>query len=285
MYTLQDKTAPRAPSSVKSALIEVPHHQDYTVASNIATKLQLKLLEAGVRVDMFPLKRKYDLVVAIGGDGTMMHTARKYSLKGIPTLGVNGGDVGFLTSAEVADWETVAERIINGDYVVEERLALTATVGRTTSWLVTNEVLIRHPYSLVHTEVKVGDDIIHEALPADGVLISTATGSTAYNASVGGPIISPSSTSVVLNAISPTVLNFRAYVMDEIAQGKKIALKVVESKHDKPVSVLTDGEPLGDGFLPGQSVIIEKSSRPLLFATFGLSQYLEALKSKKGFAR
>tara|TARA_B100000508_G_scaffold31981_2_gene24613 strand:- start:4323 stop:5180 length:858 start_codon:yes stop_codon:yes gene_type:complete len=285
MQTLQNKAAPKISAKVESVLIKVPLGDGYETAGQVADNLRLRLLDAGVKVDTIPLKRKYDLVVAIGGDGTMMRTAQEYSRKGVPTLGVNGGDVGFLTSAEASDWEAVANRIVSGDFQIEERLALAATVGKSRVGLVTNEVLIRHPYSLIHAEVKVGDDVIHEALPADGVLIATATGSTAYNSSVGGPIVSPSSTSVVLNAISPTVLNFRAYVMDEIVQGKQITLKVIDSKHNQPVAVLADGQPVGNGLLPGQSVTIEKSYRPLLFATFGLGQYLEALKSKKGFAR
>lgn len=285
MQTLASERVSKTPSSISSVLLEVPKHAGYETATEVADQLQRALVDAGLEVDTTALKKKYDLVVAIGGDGTMMHTARTYSKKGIPTLGVNAGDVGFLTSAEATDWRMVAERIVSRDFQVEERLALTAQFGDARANLVTNEVLIRHPYSLVYTEVKVGEDIIHEALPADGVLLATATGSTAYNASVGGPIVSPSTTSVVLNAISPTVLNFRAYVMGEIAQGKTVSFRVVESKHKALVPVLTDGQPLGEGLAVGESVIIKKSPRPLLFATFGLGQYLEALKSKKGFAR
>lgn len=270
---------------VTSVALVAPEETKYERAREIREAMAQAFAKGGVAVKNGIPSEPVDLAIAIGGDGTVMHTATAFSLIGVPTLGVNAGDVGFLTSAEGDAWPEVVRRVLSSQFIVEERMALSAEVHGEVFDLITNEVLVRHPYSLVHVEVSLGSSVIHQALPADGVLLATATGSTAYNASVHGPIISPSSTSVVLNAISPSVLNFRPFVMDEISQGETLRLRVVKSKHQQPVAVLGDGQPLGKGLVEGESVLIRKSSKPLLFATFDLDQYLEALKSKKGFAR
>lgn len=270
----------------KRILITSPLHKDYGRAAEAADNLEEELKRRGIIVDrVYEGVKGYTLGVSIGGDGTMMKAVGANSANGFPTLGINGGGVGFLTSADVDEFDSVIERILTGDYVVEERVALKALwPGYAWSYIV-NEVALKHPYSLMHTEIRVGDHMLQEALPADGVLISTATGSTGYNISVGGPIISPSSKSVVVNAINPTILNFRSYVMDEVSQGEVVTLKVVASKHDKPVSLVIDGHMDWKPIPVGGEVQIRLNQEPLLFATFGLGQYLEALKRKKGFAR
>ncbi|MEY2665276.1 MAG: kinase [Candidatus Parcubacteria bacterium] len=270
----------------KRMLITSPSHADYQRAAVAADMLQQELERRGVIVDRkYQGVKGYVLGISIGGDGTMMKAVGGNSANGFPTLGINGGDVGFLTSADIDELDYVIDRILLEDYIVEERVALEARwPGHVLSYI-SNEVALKHPYSLMHTEIRVGDHVLQEALPADGVLIATATGSTAYNISVGGPIISPSSKSVVVNAINPTILNFRSYVMDEVSQGEVVTFRVVSSKHDKPVSLVIDGKMDWPTIPVGGEVRVMRNSEPLLFATFGLGQYLEALKRKKGFAR
>jgi NAD+ kinase len=267
-------------------LITSPSHADYDRAATAAQRLQLELERRGVIVDReYEGVRGYTLGISIGGDGTMMKTVGSNSSNGFPTLGINGGDVGFLTSADIDEFDEVVERIMSEDYIVEERVALKAQWPRHILYYIVNEVSLKHPYSLMHTEIRIGDHVLQEALPADGVLISTATGSTGYNISVGGPIISPSSKSVVINAINPTIVNFRSYVMDEVSQGEVVTFRVVSSKHDKPVSLVIDGKMDWLSIPVGGEVKVQLNPEPLLFATFGLGHYLEALKRKKGFAR
>lgn len=267
-------------------LITSPSHEGYERATQAADRLEIELTRRGVIIDReYQGVKGYTLGISIGGDGTMMKAVGNNSANGFPTLGINGGDVGFLTSADIDELDQVIERILAEDYVVEERVALEARWLHRVQSYITNEVALKHPYSLMHTEIRVGDHVLQEALPADGVLIATATGSTAYNISVGGPIISPSSKSVVVNAINPTILNFRSFVMDDVSRGEVIILKVVGSKHDKPVSLVIDGRFEAVPIAVGGEVRIMLNPEPLLFATFGLGQYLEALKRKKGFAR
>jgi NAD+ kinase len=270
--------------SVQFVLMSLPSSTKYRRARTIAKRIADGLSARGIVVDDHDTGRRYDLVIAVGGDGTIMHTARTQSFYGRPTLGVNGGDVGFLASAEGRDWQKVVDRVTNGQFVIENRLSLSGGTRDVEYDLVTNEVLLRHPSSIATFEVAIGESVLYQGLSADGLLVATATGSTAYNASVGGPIISPESPSVVLSAIAPTVLNHRPFVTDKVALGEMVAVTVVSSKENKPVSLILDGRTVGQGIMPGGTVYIAKGSKSLRMATFGMEQYLRALRTKKGFA-
>lgn len=266
-------------------LLVVPNQARYENAHATAASIAYGLQAAGLRVDMVDRGRAYDLALAIGGDGTMMQTVTALVQRKIPTLGVNAGDVGFLTSAEADDWPDVVSRIVAGQYVLEDRLGLQAQMDIQTIGPIANEVVVRHQSSVVTLQVGIAGQVFYQQLQGDGVLVATATGSTGYNTSANGPIVLPGSGDVVLTALNPMSLSTRPIVSHDLAAGRDITITVLASKRDEPVMVIADGVVQQETLAIGESITIEQYPLSLRFATFGLAQYAKALSEKKGFAR
>lgn len=161
-----------------------------------------------------------DVVVVFGGDGTFLRAAYLARDQGVPLLGVNFGRLGFLSEVEVVDVPTMVERVVAGDYLVEERMTLTVevrdaagdVVGR--NWAL-NEASVERtvPQRLVVLEIRVGQRTFAN-LPADGIVCATPTGSTAYAFSAGGPILSPLVDALVVVPVAPHALFNRTIVVD-----------------------------------------------------------------------
>ncbi|MEX0918011.1 MAG: GNAT family N-acetyltransferase [Candidatus Paceibacterota bacterium] len=268
--------------------------EDYVSARTNAQLFAKHLRSRGCEVRFNePARGDEELAIAFGGDGTMMRVVRMFSKGGVPTFGVNAGDVGFLTSAEAAEWHRVAEVVLDRSYCVERRLGLSLRKGGERFGPFANEITLFHPTNTIASfTVSINGEPVIEDLSANGVLVSTATGSTAYNASVGGPIIFPSSSNVVVSAINPMRLSTRSIVFEELASGGVLTIMVTGSKRGLPVSVAADElrfdeteTVLKAGIAIGESIAVKRHFCPLLFATLGHGQYVEALKGKKGFAR
>ena len=163
----------------------------------------------------------YDCVLTLGGDGTLIRAARGLAGSGVPLVGINLGHLGYLTVAS-SDEEIpgVLEKLIADDYVIEERMMLNGRVirnghesPRDHEWLALNEIVVSRKTSAgpVHFRIYVNGAFLNE-YKADGIIISTPTGSTAYNLSAGGPIIDPAARMTVLTPICPHSL-YRASIV------------------------------------------------------------------------
>lgn len=159
-----------------------------------------------------------DLVLVFGGDGTTISTLRRAAGSGAPVIAVNYGTVGFLTEIPRNGLEPAFERLALGEYEIEERLMLEAVIagpnGRIQAELAANDVVAK-PESATHVltwRVAVNDNMIAE-FPADGMIISTPTGSTAYNLSAGGPVVVPNLSAMILTPICPHTLAARPLVL------------------------------------------------------------------------
>lgn len=160
-----------------------------------------------------------DLIVVIGGDGTFLSAARTFADKEVPLLGINSGNLGFLSQFSIDQIETGFEKLFNEDYRIEERLMLQAfdnleNPGKIYTAL--NDIVIKRGAlsSPLVLSVYVGEDKVNDFL-GDGLIVSTPTGSTAYNLSVGGPIIVPCMKAIVLSPISSHSLAMRPVVIPE----------------------------------------------------------------------
>ncbi len=275
-------------SKVRSVTIATAEGTHYQHVPSLAVALREKLIAAGYEVftaDQLGDKR-VDLALSLGGDGTMMKTVAHFSRLGIPTLGINAGGVGFLTSAEASELDEVVARITRSDFTIERRMSLRFMWKGEQYGPFANEVSLWHPTRGIATfAVGINGEPLFERLPGDGVLVATATGSTAYNASAGGPIITPESLNVVINALNPPMFNMRPVVTEKLAAGGTIELKVIESKHDQPLTIAADSMQIKDGLRVGETLVISRHSQPLLFATFGARQYVRALKGKMNLAQ
>jgi NAD+ kinase len=162
--------------------------------------------------------RKADMVMACGGDGTLLQTAHRFRGSGIPILGINIGYLGFITSLPGDHIKKEMARILNNEFVVSERMALDLTVlvrGRPQNGWALNDVTVTrgaNPH-LIRVRAKVGQRSL-TSYRCDGLIVATPTGSTAYSLSAGGPIVSPECSVLTITPICPHALTNRSVVVN-----------------------------------------------------------------------
>jgi NAD+ kinase len=161
-----------------------------------------------------------DLVLAMGGDGTFLRAAYLARDRGVPVLGVNLGRLGFLTEVEATNLDQALQRLVAGDFGVEERMTLSVGVHDAdgaevaTAWALNDASVERTlPQRLIVFEVRVNETVLAN-VPADAVICATPTGSTAYAFSAGGPILSPLVDAILLTPVAPHSLFNRTIVVD-----------------------------------------------------------------------
>ena len=180
-----------------------------------------------------------DIIVVMGGDGSLLGVSSAAALAGKPLLGINLGRVGYLASAEKENLEPVAEKLITGDYEINEYMMLKACYGGGEAVLALNDVVAsRSEFGrIIEFSVFVDDEYV-DTYTADGVVIATPTGSTAYSLSAGGPIAYPTMDMLVITPICPHGLSSRPIV---IPADKKITVKLGE-KYDYKALITVDGK-------------------------------------------
>jgi NAD+ kinase len=155
---------------------------------------------------------KVDLVIVMGGDGTMLSVARALKQHDVPLVGINRGRFGFLTDLRAEDMLHALDRILGGDYHTEKRMLLNATVNRSDKIIyqgfAMNDVVVKSGLRLIELEVKINAKFVHKQR-ADGLIISTPTGTTAYALSAGGPILHPDLEAIAIVPINPHTLSNR----------------------------------------------------------------------------
>ena len=200
-----------------------------------------------------------DVAVVIGGDGTIIKASVSCARKKIPMLGINLGKVGFMSEVEVCDMETAAQKLISGDYTVENRMMMDVTInkadGRCLMYNALNDVVTEKSEGckLIEMELLSGDEKISQ-YTADGLIISTPTGSTGYNLSAGGPVINPKMNVFFFFFICPHMLTARPAV---IPADVPVTVSPVGPMSNNAV-VAVDGEPVCS-LKNGESVKIVKS--------------------------
>lgn len=220
-----------------------------------------------------------DLVMVLGGDGSMLNAARKVYPREIPLLGVNLGHLGFLTGVESNNLKSALTNLKNGNYQLEERAMLEAEVirnGQTVTKVVgLNElVLARNAFAkMVRLETWI-DEEYFTTYPADGLIIATATGSTAYSLSAGGPILDPRLRAILVTPICAHSLYARPLVLSKDAQ-----VKVCINASRTEVSLTADGQ-AGTGLEPGDCVYFRRISTVTKLLRFNGQGLFEVLKSR-----
>ncbi|KAF0197401.1 MAG: NAD+ kinase [Bacillota bacterium] len=197
-------------------------------------------------------------IIVLGGDGTLLSVARRWPFWGVPLLGVNLGHLGFLTEVEERGTKEAVAMIAKNEIRLQERMMLKATVHRkgirvSEAFALNDCVVTKGAFArMIRLEVHIGKSYL-ETFPADGVIIATPTGSTAYSLSAGGPIVDPSMQLMLLTPICPHMLQARPVV---ISAREKIRIKL-HSVHEDMVLTL-DGQE-GIRLYPDDEVLIEKA--------------------------
>jgi NAD+ kinase len=188
-----------------------------------------------------------DMVVAIGGDGTILRTQSFISHKKIPLIGINMGTVGFLTEIDPKNAFTAIQEILAGNYFVERRNQLLVWHKHELPPALNEVVLMtRKPAKMLHIQISVDDEIMEE-LRADGLIIATPSGSTAYSMSAGGPIIDPRVEAFVIVPICPFKLGARPTVVSDgstikvklLREGKK-AIAVIDGQFEEEINYMDE---------------------------------------------
>lgn len=223
-----------------------------------------------------------DLAVSLGGDGTMLRTVAATVSRGVPVLGVNLGDLGYLTEVDPAALETALERFISGDYRIEERMTLDVQVDRSQSsssdademYMVVNEAVVEKtvPGHTIRVAASVaGKPFVTYA--ADGLLVATPTGSTAYNLSARGPIVSPQLHALILTPISPHMLFDRALVL---APDEWLRLELAAPR---PALAVLDGQCVTT-LEPGDALVCRSGKVAARLVTFGPRDFHAILRAR-----
>jgi NAD+ kinase len=225
-------------------------------------------------------------VVSLGGDGTVLRAARLAHAADAPLLAVNLGTLGYLTEVDASEAGASLERILAGDFVIEDRMMLDSeatTEAGTESFIGLNEALVERSsrYRLVRLEVRVGGERL-ATFNADGVIVATPTGSTAYALSAGGPIVSPHAECLLVVPVSPHMIFSRAVVL---SPQDEVEIRVGGDPPDggsgrpQEASLVLDGG-LGRTLTTGDSVLVKRHERPLRLVRMTGPGFLERLRSK-----
>lgn len=225
------------------------------------------------------IMQQADLAVVLGGDGTMLSVARRAGKREVPILGVNLGSLGFLTATTTAEMFHSVERVLAGEYDVERRSLLEAVLIRDgeiiSSYQVLNDVVINKGAlaRIINMETWVDDEYLC-TYRADGLIVSTPTGSTAYALAAGGPIIDPAVGIVVLAPICPHTLSNRPIVLPDQAN-----IQVVLRTADEEVILTLDGQE-GIAMKVGDTVGVKRSGITVAFVQPSNRTFFDVLRSK-----
>lgn len=216
-----------------------------------------------------------DMVLGVGGDGTMLVAARIALEHDVPVLGFNLGTLGFLTEAEPSDLEAVVPRLLGGDYEIEKRTTVTAQAGRREE-IGLNDVVIEKIDTTRLVSLDVVIDGSHLTTQrADGLIVATPTGSTAYSFSAGGPLLDPAMSALVVTPVAAHSLFDRSIV---VPGDSVIEATVTRDRH---VRVNVDKESLGS-LSEGDRVVIRAGERPSRFVTLGDRTFASLIREKFG---
>jgi NAD+ kinase len=220
-----------------------------------------------------------DLVVSLGGDGTMLHAVDLVYPAAVPILGVNVGQLGYLTDVEPDELEAAMPRLLAGDYAVLERMVLevgvTARGPAAGTWYALNEAALEKQRSghLIRLDVSINGSPF-TSYAADGVIVATPTGTTAYSFSVRGPIASPALRCLVLTPVSPHMLFDRSLVL---ADREELGFVVCGERGNVVLTV--DGRELGE-LAAGDEVTVRAATEPLRLASLRPRDFHQVLKAK-----
>ena len=216
-----------------------------------------------------------DLAVSLGGDGTMLHTVDLVSARGVPVLGVNVGHLGYLTEVEGPEAQTALDRVLSGDHHVESRMTLAITRDGVTCHAL-NEAVVEKTVSGHTVRVAVSlNDRAFTTYAADGLIIATPTGSTAYNLSARGPIVSPTHRALLVTPVSPHMLFDRTMVL---GHDETVSLEVVSGP---PAVLVVDGRQIGE-LVDGDVVACRAGDYDVKLVTFERRDFHGILKRKFG---
>jgi NAD+ kinase len=255
----------------------------YLESKGVATRLeataarQIQREDLGVDGDELP--GQVDLVIVLGGDGTMLSVVRRVKSLDVPILGINFGTLGFLTEIPRDQMITKLERIFQGHFRIEERLKLEIRTQRSGAestdvfFALNDAVITKGAFArIIELEAYVGDRFL-TLLKADGLIIATPTGSTGYSLSAGGPIVAPTGRNLILSPICPHTLSQRPLVLDGT---EPVRVRLIRGED---VQLTFDGQ-IGTRLAPGDEACVKPASHPTRLLLPEDQNFFQVLRQK-----
>ncbi len=261
---------------------EKAHELEGWLRSKKIEIVRKKAVESGQENDsnsLSPPPSDVDCVIVLGGDGTFLSAVRWIGDQDIPILGVKFGEVGFLAEIAEEDLYPAVEKVLKGDFILRPRMRLSVKVVRgektRTQETVLNDVVINRGAlaRLAHIETRIDDHYL-TTYSADGLIVATPTGSTAYSLAAGGPVIHPAVPAIILTPICPFTLTNRPLIMPQSAN---ITIRLAEGSSD---IVLTFDGQKGLELNDQDEIHIKKGPHPVHLITLPERQYFDILKNK-----
>ena len=260
--------------SIIKSLIKNKIEFEIDINSKISkSALQIANIDKNSIKNFVELNDSYDFAISIGGDGTILKSAEKIGELSIPIIGLNTGRLGFLANSSLNNIEKVIKKLKNNDYNISNRSIIEVLFDGKKKYAL-NEVTVsrKNTTSLITIEAKLNNQYLNTYW-ADGLIVSTPTGSTGYSLSCGGPIIIPESKNFVLTPIAPHNLNARPLV---ISDDKKVDISVNGRGNEYLISVDSNiySVPID------LNIVVQKASRFLKMVEFDEDSYLKVLREK-----
>lgn len=271
-------TKPKFPE-VKATLQAVVNWLRDRKIDVILDNTSASLLNERGGVQKTQLAQKADVLLILGGDGTMLNAARLAGERGIPILGVNMGGLGFLTEVRLEHLYPSLERVFANEYVLDERLMLGTHIHRhgetVAQGVVLNDVVISKGTlaRMIELRIAIQGQFVTN-LRGDGLIVSTPTGSTAYSLSAGGPIINPAVRSLILAPICPHTLTHRPLIVPN-----DVEIEVSLTSKDEGAMATLDGQ-VGVAMTQGDTVALKVSEHRTRLIRFPESSYYGVLREK-----
>lgn len=271
---------------VESLRILADHLSDHGTSVILADSVGPDIVPGtAARVPESELPRRAGLMIAIGGDGSMLYAARRVAGSGVPLLGINRGRLGFLADVGPADMLARVDEVMRGEYDTEKRMLLRAEVvdrGKIVGGgLALNDIVVnRHdPGRMLEIRTSVDGRYVNTH-GGDGFIIATATGSTAYALSCGGPIVAPALEAIVLVPICPHTLSERPIIIPATS----ITEIVLSEPHSLRAEVICDGETTAD-LVPGRSLRVRAADERVELIHPRGYDYFQILRNKLHWGR
>lgn len=235
--------------------------------------------DASKRIIKEAIPEHIDCAIVIGGDGSFIEASRALQEYDIPILGVNMGTLGYLTEVEVSNIDEAIMKVISEDYTTENRMMLEGEFDNGNKDISLNDIIVSRKGALrvIHFDLYVEGELLN-SYEADGVIISTPTGSTAYNLSAGGPIVQPTASMIVITPICSHALNTSSVVL---SADDEIEIRIGEGRNGttEEVAVAFDGADMVTLFT-GDTLKIRKAEAVTKIMKLSKVSFLEILRSK-----
>ncbi len=254
--------------------------QDFLAARGKQFSVRMESLDTA-DAEWNPVPEGTDCIIVLGGDGTMIRAANRLKSLDVPIFGINAGTLGYLTGVEVKDAEKGLERLCNGTYRVQKRMMLDTEINGTYADTVLNEVAITRSgvSRMINLAVYVNGALLDE-VTGDGLLIATPTGSTGYNLSAGGAVVTPEAELILITPICPHSLSSREII---VSGGDEIEVEIRQSRRGPEVGAVVtfDGREAIE-LNTNDRIVVKGSNYTTKMVQLDERTFFEVLRSKLG---